>query len=69
MQAVIILVLHTLLQYLSVDIFATNRVSCTPVSSVHGGDHVLVPFSMEDGGRFGALALALLKLLAEVRAV
>ena len=45
--------------------FATDKVSCTPVSSVHGGDHVLVPFSMEDGGRFGAHALALLKILAE----
>ena len=31
----------------------------------HGGDHVFVPFAMEDGGTLGAHALALLKMLAE----
>ena len=47
--------------------FDADKASVTPVSSVFGGDHVLVPFAMEDGGRFGAhaLALAFLRSLAE----
>jgi len=32
---------------------------------VHGGDHVFIPFAMEDGGRIGAHGLAFLKALAE----
>ena len=32
---------------------------------MYGGDHVLVPFAMEDGGTLGAHAHALLKTLAE----
>ena len=35
------------------------------MSCKHGGDHVLVPFAMEDGGILGAHAQALLKTLAE----
>ena len=35
------------------------------MSSKYGGDHVFVPFAMEDGGTLGAHALALLKQLAE----
>jgi len=35
-----------------------------PASTAHGGPHVLVPFAMEDGGRPGAHAQALLLDLA-----
>ena len=44
-----------------------DEVSSQPVSCKHdGGDHVLVPFAMEDGGTLlGAHAHALLKTLAE----
>ena len=45
--------------------FAGDKASPEPVSWKHGGDHVFVPFSMEDGGTLGAQALALLKSLAE----
>ena len=30
--------------------FDVDKAAATPVSSVFGGDHVLVPFAMEDGG-------------------
>ena len=45
--------------------FKAGEKSPEPVSSKHGGDHVFVPFAMEDGGTLGAHALALLKMLAE----
>ena len=34
--------------------FKADEVSSQPVSCKHGGDHVLVPFDMEDGGTLGA---------------
>ena len=40
------------------------RRSLSP-ASMYGGDHVFVPFAMEDGGTLGAHAHALLKTLAE----
>ena len=43
-----------------------DRTSHQPIAAVHGGPHVLVPFAVEDGGRLGAHALALLKALATV---
>ena len=45
--------------------FKADEKSPEPISSKHGGDHVFVPFAMEDGGTLGAHALALLKRLAE----
>jgi hypothetical protein len=44
--------------------FLADRTSSHPVSAVHGGPHILVPFAIEDGGRLGAHALALLRALA-----
>ncbi len=40
--------------------------SVEPIAAIHGGPHVLVPFVIEDGGRLGAHALALLQALAIV---
>ena len=45
--------------------FKADELSSQPVSCKHGGDHVFVPFAMEDGGTLGAHAHALLKTLAE----
>ena len=45
--------------------FKAGEYSSQPVSCKHGGDHVPVPFAMEDGGRFGAHALAFFGSLAE----
>ena len=45
--------------------FKADKASVQPVSCKFGGDHVLVPFAMEDGGTLGAHAQALLKTLAE----
>ena len=46
--------------------FKADEMSSQPVSCKHGGDHVFVPFAMEDGGTPGAHAHALLlKTLAE----
>ena len=28
-----------------------DKNSVAPVSTIHGGDHLFVPFSLEDGGR------------------
>jgi len=39
--------------------------SPNPVSMCHGGQHTLVPFAMEDGGRIGAHGQAVLRMLAE----
>ena len=44
---------------------ADDEMSSQPVSCKHGGDHVFVPFAMEDGGTLGAHAHALLKTPAE----
>ena len=43
-----------------------DRTSAQPIADIHGGPHVLVPFVVEDGGRLGAHALALLRDLAVV---
>ena len=40
-----------------------DRTSSHPIATPHGGPHVLVPFAMEDGGRLGAHAHALLRAL------
>ena len=45
--------------------FKADELSSQPVSCKHGGDHVFVPFAMEDGGTLGAHTHALLKTLAE----
>jgi len=47
--------------------FLADRVQSQPIVGIHGGTHVLVPFAMEDGGRLGAHALALLLALAIVK--
>ena len=46
--------------------FHADYVSAQPISIIHGGPHVLVPFVVEDGARLGAHALALLRALALV---
>ncbi len=43
--------------------------SDNPVSRCHGGRHRLIPFVLEEGGRFGEHALALLFELAEMGAM
>ena len=43
----------------------TDKLSVNPVSRFFGGDHVLVPFVVEDGGRAGEHGQAVLRLLAE----
>ena len=43
-----------------------DRVSTQPIVAIYGGPHVLVPTAMEDGGRLGAHALALLRALVVV---
>ena len=47
------------------DKFTTDRNSGSPVSIFHGGNHILVPFVMEDGGRTGDQGQSLLRALAE----
>ncbi len=44
--------------------FQADKASTQPVSAVHGGLHILLPFAVEDGGRLGAHAQALLRALA-----
>ncbi len=44
--------------------FLAGRTSSQPISATHGGPHVLVPFAVEDGGRLGDHAQALLRALA-----
>jgi hypothetical protein len=44
--------------------FYADKSSAEPVASIHGGPHVLVPFALEDGGRLGAHAQALLRSFA-----
>jgi hypothetical protein len=41
-----------------------DKSSAEPVASIHGGPNVLVPFALEDGGRLGADAQALLRSFA-----
>jgi len=41
-----------------------GRTSSQPISATHGGPHILAPFAIEDGGRLGAHAQALLRGLA-----
>ena len=44
--------------------FLADRTSRQPIYAVNGGPHILVPFAIEDGGRLGAHAQALLRALA-----
>ena len=44
--------------------FLADKASSQPISAIHGGPHILVPFAVEDGGRLGAHAQALLRALA-----
>jgi hypothetical protein len=44
--------------------FLADKASGQPISAVHGGPHILVPFAVEDGGRLGAHTQALLRALA-----
>jgi len=46
--------------------FYANRTSAQPISAIHGGPYIMVPFAMEDGAHLGAHALALLRALAIV---
>ena len=41
-----------------------DKSSTEPVATIHGGPHVLVPSALEDGGRLGAHAHALLRSFA-----
>ena len=45
--------------------FKADADSASPVSTVHGGRHRLIPFAMEDGRRIGAHGLDALIMLAE----
>ena len=42
--------------------------SSSPVSQCHGGRHRLVPLVLEEGGRFGDHALAILSEIADIGA-
>ena len=44
--------------------FLADMTSRQPISAIHGGPHILVPFAIEDGGRMGAQAQALMRALA-----
>ncbi len=44
--------------------FLADMTSRQPIAAMHGGPHILVPFAIEDGGRLGAHAQALLRALA-----
>ena len=46
--------------------FMADKTSSQPILVVNGGPHILVPFAIEDGGRLGAHAQALLRSLATV---
>ena len=43
-----------------------NWASVEPIASINGALHILVLFAIEDGGRLGAHALALLKASATI---
>ena len=47
------------------DKFTNDRNSGSPVSTFHGGNHILVPFVVEDGGRIGDQGQSILRVLAE----
>ena len=44
--------------------FLADKTSTQPIFGLYGGPHILVPFAIEDGGRLGAHAHALLRSLA-----
>ncbi len=44
--------------------FLADMTSRQPIAVAHGGPHILAPFAIEDGGRMGAHAQALLMVLA-----
>ncbi len=44
--------------------FLADKDSRQPIAVIYGGPHILVPFAIEDGGRLGAHAQALLRALA-----
>ena len=44
--------------------FLADMTSTQPIAASNGGQYVLVPFAMEDGGRLGAHAQALLMAMA-----
>ena len=44
--------------------FLADKTSPQPISAINGGPHILVSFAIEDGGRLGAHAQALLRALA-----
>ena len=44
--------------------FQADRTSSQPISTLHVGPHILVPFAIKDGGRLGAHAQALPRALA-----
>ena len=44
--------------------FLADRTSRQSILATHGGPHILVPFAIEDGGRLGAHAQALMRALA-----
>ena len=44
--------------------FLADRTSSQPISTLHGGPHILIPFAIEDGDSLGAHAHALLRALA-----
>jgi hypothetical protein len=46
--------------------FDNDRTCADPIACIHDGPHVLVPFALEDGGRLGAHAQALLRSLVVV---
>jgi len=45
--------------------FYADKTSEWPVAMIHGGEHTLVSFAIEDGGRMGAHAHAFIGTLAE----
>ena len=44
--------------------FLADKTYTQPISMVHGGPHILIPLAIEDGGRLGEHAQALLRSLA-----
>ena len=44
--------------------FLADRTSTKPISTIQGDPHILIPFAVEDGGRLGGHAQALLRALA-----
>jgi len=44
--------------------FLADRTSTQPISVIRGDPHILFPFALEDGGRLGAHAHALMRALA-----